>query len=1150
MGTFRPGQGWLTRSRANRLFALLWLGVSGAIAGATAHAAMRVALVSSRPDAQAEQILDSALVVLSQDKELEMVERGEINRVLHEQELSLAGGSAVKQAVKAGELLHVDLFAVLEGGGAPGTADPKPLALVVFDAHTGVRYVDEELSRSNTPVAVTAAVREAITKSNQNPAKLRTLCLLMVRNVDLPHEMDRSCGLLGSTLERKLTALPDIAVLERGRLAQVNQERQLVEEANQLLGSLRMIQLDVSREGEGWRGRIALLEADGSLTNGISAAVTNREVEALAEALVLKVEDAQKAWRGQGGPGDRVAEGRKFYRETTLFRDQSDYLSSLQAMEAAFALAPDEPGYRLELVQRLCDGATEYFGPGFIYNHPGAQPPPGFVADVPTAISLGHRAVDVLTEGCEKIRDSLKASDPLLDTEQMMSGRKQDQISGMLLAMSHVPGLNDSDREGFHSIIRKLRHLRENVLEPFWWERATNKDTLSQYAQQIGSWSGNVDFEQLMPQEWEQERMRFLQRWLQRSQHINPPDNLTPYPPLPLGPLFPEQVQFLSSLEKGPDALLAFQARRALVGQNESLDEFLLYVRPMLEDRATPAGPVVEAAWDSLIVLAQGHLADESLHETSVFMQRLLEGPAVGNRRHEQAALGSWETIVLNHPYARGAEMDFLKLSRYCLEHDQFAPVVFSMTISKLQRIPEQRTNALAITDLVLEMLSKRPLPPAPSGHNVSNWISARTLERQHDIAEYQKKHNELVGAPLPALTAPWTSVRNLLDLRNENLGLGWILKPIVRSNFVYAAVLCLKENGAAYDCIQLERVPLGSGPPVVVNQTRPSDLESFIPPDRKVVKKWTNTLGTPSVVKGNQPLPFTVACLGEESYFLGSPMGVIGLPFGGAPPVRLCTTNGLPTDNVLGMAFLDGVLYVGLGQSGAGYLLSWDVKKRSLATLASSRRAERLSPFDDHEEFMPCFLMADVARHRVLIASNNKGTNSPLAGIWAFSPERGEFKRIFNPQDGPSVVNYATWVGRLNDDTLLFVETLNPVAQMDLRTDQVKKLNEPRSGRSGISLWNLVASAQAISPVVLTPPQLYTWDGVIWRSNPFQRVLRDGTADTLASPVPGYDFEAQEGLQPVDNGKRLMVADCRTIWVLDLPEQASENQMSNGPSH
>src|SRR2546428_9652794 len=102
------------------------------------QAATRIALVGAGNGV--ENVLDAATALLSKDGDLQLLDRAEVGRVLREQEISLAGLVRAEHAVKAGQLLHVDLFAVLEGGLTNETKPYTTFGLVGFDATDGVRY--------------------------------------------------------------------------------------------------------------------------------------------------------------------------------------------------------------------------------------------------------------------------------------------------------------------------------------------------------------------------------------------------------------------------------------------------------------------------------------------------------------------------------------------------------------------------------------------------------------------------------------------------------------------------------------------------------------------------------------------------------------------------------------------------------------------------------------------------------------------------------------------------------------------------------------------------------------------------------------------------------------------------------------------------
>jgi len=295
-----------------RLLLLLALISAVAMIGKT-QAATRIALVGAGNGV--ENVLDAATALMSKDTDLQFLDRAEVGRVLREQEISLAGLVRAEHAVKAGQLLHADLFAVLEGA----TAGPPSFGLVVFDAINGVRYADSALVASNALSAASAtavAIRAAVSKAHRYPQDLHTVGLLRVRNADLPRQFDSLCDSVGLLLERELTASPGIAVLERRRLEQVNKERSLPTNAdgNCLLSSMRMIELDIGQDGAGLRGTLALASADGTRTKGMTGNVPTRNPATLAHLLADKIERFLKV-PVAGSARDREAEASRFHRE-------------------------------------------------------------------------------------------------------------------------------------------------------------------------------------------------------------------------------------------------------------------------------------------------------------------------------------------------------------------------------------------------------------------------------------------------------------------------------------------------------------------------------------------------------------------------------------------------------------------------------------------------------------------------------------------------------------------------------------------------------------------------------------------------------------------------------------------------------------------
>ena len=191
-----------------------------------ANAHTRVALVSTCGGEAGQNVLALADVALSAETNIVLVERRDVERVLQEQNLMHCGLSEAGQAVAAGQLLGVQVFASLET-----VPDQKEaLGLVVFDAATGLVLWDSVLSGTNAEVAAVEAdaAVEASCEKRQRPAgSLTRVCILSVRNVDLPRQFDSSCQSVGSILQRQLVRSPSLAVLERQHLENVNKERLL-----------------------------------------------------------------------------------------------------------------------------------------------------------------------------------------------------------------------------------------------------------------------------------------------------------------------------------------------------------------------------------------------------------------------------------------------------------------------------------------------------------------------------------------------------------------------------------------------------------------------------------------------------------------------------------------------------------------------------------------------------------------------------------------------------------------------------------------------------------------------------------------------------------------------------------------------------------
>ena len=298
------------------------------VAGVPANGEVRLAIVPggevSRYSGELLALSEAKLFAL---KTVELLERTEIDKVLAEQKLS--GMFDAKNAVELGRILKTDIFAVLE-----------TTSIVIFDAKTGLRFVDETLPDETLPEKLEAAaemVAKAVMTAAEKRQKLTdgslvTFGVLEVRNADFPVDRDAWCRAVAGMLERSLLHRGG-AVLERSRLQHVNKERQLTgDTTNVLLSSMKLIDLEFTR-GE--------KEKSFKMTARIGTETFHAEspidkpldtVNQLA-GLLLGSKDVTET--------SRKAEAARFARESRFFGESSLWSDALEKIEVAVALDPE-----------------------------------------------------------------------------------------------------------------------------------------------------------------------------------------------------------------------------------------------------------------------------------------------------------------------------------------------------------------------------------------------------------------------------------------------------------------------------------------------------------------------------------------------------------------------------------------------------------------------------------------------------------------------------------------------------------------------------------------------------------------------------------------------------------------------------------------
>lgn len=327
----------------------LWLIVAGLLSSAASAEPMTVALVSSPKAENLAMTVQAAMSDLPAAKTIQFVERAKIRDVVREQ--SLQPLADARQAVAIGQLLGAHLFVSLESN-AEGTA---ATGVVIFDAATGARLIDRAASESE-PEKIAAALSEAISQAEakRNAAgTARPMCVVAVRNADLPRAQESVCQAVALLFERAIVADPAGQLLERSRLEQINTERALATgtATGQLKAALMLVDLQISRgDKPGTLKATAFLSHSGGESLG-TLTVSGDSPAAIAQQLaaaVLKrpIDEVLPA-------GSREAEAKRFLQEVRMGR------AGVEAAEAALALSTDKKDAAIELAICLAKKAVD-----------------------------------------------------------------------------------------------------------------------------------------------------------------------------------------------------------------------------------------------------------------------------------------------------------------------------------------------------------------------------------------------------------------------------------------------------------------------------------------------------------------------------------------------------------------------------------------------------------------------------------------------------------------------------------------------------------------------------------------------------------------------------------------------------------------------
>ncbi len=964
----------------------------------SASAASRVALLNGDGSEPIANVVELAQVALSKEPELELLDRAFIRRVLEEQKLTVSGLVEASQAIAVGKLLAVDLIAVVET--SPGQEKDKVPGLVIFDSRTGVRYwnatlpVAKELEKASE--AIVAAVRTAHRKREGRTPAFHTVGLMTVRNADLPRSQDGLCEAVGLLVERGLSRSPDLAVLERRRLAHVNEERALpvVDPPKDLLASLTTIDLEIAR-GEGGRGLKAI-----ALISNLKSQISNPKLNVtvsipelngvlLSEALLRKLMEELKAAPAEKG-ADPKLEARRFDGEAIHHYSHQRWGDAVRAMEAAWALDPTNEDVGERLCLYLIRYATFLFWP---------------------------ERHNIVSHSSDRFWMDARVEDAVLETLLTHTGRALEINARLTRPSAHWITINQplsylADRlQGFRNASESPR--KERLDEMLQACRQRSLDYIAGLAVKAEADPNRLDNFGLMilqelnvirassvnTEQYARVMSQIADRWLTVTKDWKPEFNK-------------------SDGGAGLNMLLSY-----FVGPNTWTGKFdePAFARVMAEQHAAMrkhVRPIVRlygmlGQLRGEVVL--GTISEEEGYrrfssEFRKLAQEIVTSPEPWDAERTQYLVYESWTEALDMMPGKAARKEFVEreaiaFGEFMLDRSELHEKTFGLAVNNAKG--QQRVDLLRKVLLVMD---------SPKFRDPYNRKERLKNQYQASIQEWLRKHPELASAP----KLPWSKATKVFDIgRFRNL-LELATLTVIKDAAVCIAVHLEDQHRE----LQLLRVPLSGSDATLLGRT-----ELKLPVTSPLTFFATRFV--------------TSMCVEKETLFVGTDgAGIVMFPLGNGSPSRIGVDEGLPTNNIRSVAVLDGKIYAGVSE---GYLIAYDMAQKRCDVIASSRRKQKLSPLDDRKPFRVPMLIADPARKRIVFVIDDS--------LWQLTPADGRFTQLFNivavdqGRSGPKLTSDSIiWTSPRRSDRVL-ISDMTRCIEIDLSRDQAKLLHSPDHG-------------------------------------------------------------------------------------------------------
>ncbi len=326
-------------------YLLLLLGLT-VVARTPVQAETHIAVVGATRQPQELATVELTEALLTQDDDIILIDRHEVDALLAEQDLSRSGAILEQHAIHIGMLLEASIFAVLEAV----EEENAPWHASIFDARTGEMLANtilpSDVESHDLAQDFAETIRHGLGTYHIPREDRSPVAIMAIRNSDLGGVWDAWCMGIGRLLEHTILDTPGTTLLNRRHLEWVNRETDLQGIAAELMSSTLRLSLEARRGDERGSVRLVMQIEDGSGNVLIDKEIQKKEMD--AAAIAQELTNAFRSWITGTDvdiplSSDPLAEAKRYMADAEYFKahlSSGAYQAALGAAEAALALAP------------------------------------------------------------------------------------------------------------------------------------------------------------------------------------------------------------------------------------------------------------------------------------------------------------------------------------------------------------------------------------------------------------------------------------------------------------------------------------------------------------------------------------------------------------------------------------------------------------------------------------------------------------------------------------------------------------------------------------------------------------------------------------------------------------------------------------------